>query len=149
MTGIPATVPASGTEKRVGEWLGPAGLSGTGFLEKAPLRQAIEEVNFPGDGISAGENSLSRGVGSSGVLGARHTGLSGVRGKAQRAGNRLLTVGSLREVCVMHLAWGQPVCLSVPVDFLKACEELCGFSHLSNVLCLLLLKETPAILFQK
>lgn len=58
MTGIPATVPASGTEKRVGEWLGPAGLSGTGFLEKAPLRWAIEEVNFAGNGISAGENSL-------------------------------------------------------------------------------------------
>lgn len=52
MTGIPAAVPAS-TEKRVGEWLGPAGLSGTGFLEKAPLRWAIEDVSFAGNGISA------------------------------------------------------------------------------------------------
>lgn len=34
---------ASGTEKRVGGWLEPAGPSGTGFLGKGPLKRAIGE----------------------------------------------------------------------------------------------------------
>lgn len=92
-----------------------------------PLRRTFKEEE-----IVAGENGLSKGVGSTGVLGAGSTGPAGVRGRAHKSRIGLLTTVTMTGRCV----W-------------RACEELCGFSHPFKCLRLLLFRGNACPSFHR
>lgn len=117
--------PTSGTEKRrcssrVGETAGggQAALRWTGFPGNGPEPGLRGGFCWEHRVFSAGEHSLSNGVSSSGMLGARYTSLAGVKkgtggGRGASAGSEDHQVsGAVQLVC---LARCQPVRPSVIV----------------------------------
>lgn len=83
-------------------WPGPAARSQT----DRPLRQALEEeeILLGTQGISAGENGLSEGVGSLHVLGTGHWS-SCSEGTGTQGGSWASHDYSNGEICVVCLAW--------------------------------------------
>lgn len=108
-------------------------------------------MHFAGNiGYFQQENSLSKGVGSSGMLGARYTNLARVKkgaagGRGPLQGVKAVTSAERHNSCLWH---GASVCVPLSVLFWKASEGS-GSSHPSQCSVLLFKGTFLPVLSQK